>query len=333
MRWLLVVDPLERLKLGSDTSLALAEAAVERGHEVEVATLDDLSVTTAPGSWALQGAEPLPPSCELRIRSRRLDECRPLAGVVRAGEPVERGGGDFDVAVMRKDPPFDMEYIYATYMLDLAQAAGALVVNGPAGLRECNEKVYALRFPELCPPSVLTRSKETVLEALDAWGGKAVLKPLDMMGGRGVVMLDREDPNLEALVEMSLFSGTKRGLVQAFVEDAWQGDKRILAFDDEVLGVFVRKPKPGDFRGNLSVGASAEGADLTDRDREILARILPDLASHGQRFVGVDVIGRYITEVNVTSPMGLRELDAVGQEGSSRRLAQLIEAAVEQRRG
>ena len=328
MRWLLVIDPLEHLKLRSDTSLALAEAAVSRGHEVEVATLDDLSVSTSPGDRAPAGVDPFPPSFDLRVRARRLEECLPLQGKLRAGLPEERGGGDYDVVVMRKDPPFDIEYVYATYLLDAAQAAGALVINAPAGLRECNEKVYALRFPDLCPPSALTRSRETVFEALDAWGGKAVLKPLDMMGGRGVVMLDRSDPNLEALVEMSLESGKRRGLVQAFVEDAWEGDKRILAFDDEILGVFVRKPKPGDFRGNLSVGARAERASLTARDEEILARILPDLGAHGQRFVGVDVIGPYVTEVNVTSPMGLRELDEVGPEGSALRLVELIEGAV-----
>ena len=327
MRWLLVIDPLERLKLRSDTSLALAEAAVARGHEVEVATLDDLALASTPGNPAPTGDDPLPPASELRALARRLEECLPLEGRVRAGPPRARSGGDYDVVVMRKDPPFDMEYIYATYLLDAAQAAGALVINAPAGLRECNEKIYALRFPDLCPPSTLTRSKDTVFEALDAWGGKAVLKPLDMMGGRGVVLLDRADPNLEALVEMSLESGRRRGIVQAFVEDAWEGDKRILAFDDVVLGVFVRKPKPGDFRGNLSVGASAERASLTGRDREILARLLPDLGAHGQRFVGVDVIGSYVTEVNVTSPMGLRELDAIGSEGSARRLVELIEEA------
>ena len=323
-----MIDPLERLKLASDTSLALAQAAIARGNAVDVATLDDLVVATQPGTWGPEGAAPQVAVSELKVRARRLEMCRPLEGAVHAGPPEERSGGDYDVVVMRKDPPFDIEYVYATYLLDAAQAAGALVINAPAGLRECNEKVHALRFPELCPPSVLTRSKEVVYESVGIWGGKAVLKPLDMMGGRGVVVLDRGDPNLDALIEMSLVSGTQRVLVQAFVEEAWEGDKRILLFDEEILEAFLRRPKPGDFRGNLSAGARPELAAISDRDREILARLLPDLAERGQRFVGIDVIGAYVTEVNVTSPMGLRELDALGAGGSARRLVELIEEAV-----
>lgn len=292
------MDPLGALKLAGDTSLAIAEAAVDRGAAVWATTLTELSLDTAAGPVAV---------------ARQLTACDPLCGVLETGPDEAVALEDFSHVLMRKDPPFDAEYVYATYILERVADAGTAtaVINDPRGLRDCNEKVYPLRFPDICPPGLVARDAAQVHAFVRRMGGRAVIKPLDMMGGRGVLLLRDDDPNLEALITGATEGGRKRVLVQGFVDAAWEGDKRILLMDGEILGAFVRRPKAGDFRGNLSAGASAHACTLSDADHAICARIVPDLEARGQRFVGIDVIGDRLTEVNVTSPMGLRELDTL----------------------
>jgi glutathione synthase len=310
MIWLFVVDPLEKLKWASDTSLAMAEGASRRGHEVFICTLDDLHMSIALGSSASV--------C-------RLSRIEPRAGGVEAETPQERPLTDFDRVVMRKDPPFNMEYIYATYVLGAAESAGVTVINGPQGLRDCNEKLYPMRFPDLCPPTIVSRNPEVLISFLAQCGGQAVLKPLDLMGGREIFFLDEHDPNLASLVSMASRDGNQRLMCQAFIQEAREGDKRILLVDGEVFGVFVRTPKQGDFRGNLSQGAIASQGTVTPEDQKIVDRIAADLMARGQRFVGIDIIGPYLTEVNVTSPMGLRELDDLYGIESSDTLIEALE--------
>jgi len=310
MRWLFVIDPLERLKWSSDTSLAMAEAAARRGHEVSVTTLTDLHMSTTGGPLAL---------CSL------LSHVEPAAGRIDAEPVQERSLGDFDRIVMRKDPPFNMEYIYATYVLEAAERLGAVVVNGPKGLRDCNEKVYPMRFPKICPPTIISRKPSVLLDFLGTCSGQAVLKPLDLMGGREIFFLDEHDPNLDSLIDMATRGGTQRLMCQSFIPEAREGDKRVLLVDGSVFGVFVRTPKAGDFRGNLSQGAVAAQGEVTESDQRIIDEIADDLVSQGQRFVGIDLIGSYLTEVNVTSPMGLRELDALYGTDSANALIEALE--------
>tara|TARA_B100000029_G_C17592916_1_gene963132 strand:+ start:1669 stop:2607 length:939 start_codon:yes stop_codon:yes gene_type:complete len=294
VRWLFVLDPLEQLKWESDTSLAIVEAVVELGDEAWYTTLDEMHLDIDSGPWAT---------------GYRFGQCNPLQNAISVDPPAKVKLQDFGRIFMRKDPPFNMEYIYATYVLEAAERLGVGVINGPQGLRDCNEKVYALQFPELCPATSISRNPAVIMDFIRAQPEHAICKPLDLMGGRGVQLVRRDDPNLAQIVEQATKSGTERVMVQAFIEEAMNGDKRILLTDREVIGAFVRVPPEGDFRGNLSQGATAHQVSLNSRDKEIVAALIDDLESRGQRFIGIDIIGPYLTEINVTSPMGIRELD------------------------
>jgi glutathione synthase len=210
---------------------------------------------------------------------------------------------------MRKDPPFDMEYIYTTYILELAEQRGLLVVNKPASLRDINEKAYTSWFPQCTPPSVITRSRERVLEFL-AEHGRIVLKPLDGMGGRSIFVVTEGELNVNVIWETLTDHGARFTLAQRYVPEISQGDKRILLIDGEPIDyALARIPARGESRGNLVMGAKGEGRTLTERDRWLCGEVGPMLASKGVLFAGLDVIGDYLTEINVTSPTGIRELD------------------------
>jgi len=212
--------------------------------------------------------------------------------------------------MMRKDPPFDMEYIYTTYFLERAAEAGAMVVNDPRSLRDCNEKFFATAFPDCCPPLVISRSMD-VIRAFHAEHGDVVLKKLDGMGGMNIFRVTKQDPNLNVILETLTRNESELVMAQRYLPEIRDGDKRILMIDGvPVPFALARIPKFGETRGNLAAGGTGEGRPLTARDREIAERVGPELVRRGLGFVGLDVIGAYLTEVNVTCPTCIRELDA-----------------------
>ena len=218
---------------------------------------------------------------------------------------------------MRKDPPFDIRYIYTTYLLEHAERAGVLVINKPQALRDANEKLFALSFPDCCPPSVVT-SESKRLKAFWQEHREIVCKPLDSMGGRNIFRLQPGDHNANVIFDMLTQNETYPIIVQKFIPEIAKGDKRILFIHGEPFPhALVRIPEHGEWRGNLSQGARAVTQPLTDRDRWICDQVGPVLRERGLFFVGIDVIGEYLTEINVTSPTGICELDALCQTNIS----------------
>jgi glutathione synthase len=290
-----LMDPLETLKPAKDSTIAMLKAATRRGCEVLVFGQGDL--------WARDG--------------RAFARLTPLEVVdggkswYRTGEAAVRELGAGTAVLMRKDPPFDMEYIYTTYLLERAEQAGALVVNRPQGLRDMNEKAYTAWFPECCAATLITRDM-AAMEAFLVEHGKAVFKPLDGMGGRSIFVVGRGDANTRVILETLTDGGRRYAIAQRHLpEIATSGDARILLVDGEpVPHALVRMPAAGDHRGNLAAGATAESRALTERDRWLAARIGPVMRERGMMFVGLDVIGGFVTEINVTSPTGIREIEA-----------------------
>ncbi len=293
MRHLFVMDPIERVQIHLDSTFALMMEAQRRGHEVLYAQVDDLYYR-AGHSWALA----------------RPATLRAVQGEHAAlGLPAEVGLHDVDVVWMRKDPPFHMGYIFNTYLLDQAVADGTLVVNAPAGLRAFNEKAWAMRFPELIPTSLITESQARIRALVEELGA-IVVKPLDGNGGEGVFVVRADDPNIGVILETSTRHGARKILAQRYLPEAKQGDKRILLVDGVAVGACLRVPTGVDHRGNLHVGAKVVPSALTARDQEICDTIGPHLEAAGQVFVGIDVIGGWLTEVNVTSPTCIHEINA-----------------------
>ncbi|HEX6997319.1 MAG TPA: glutathione synthase [Gammaproteobacteria bacterium] len=288
-----VMDPIETIKPKKDSTLAMLLAAEKRGWDVVYFRQDDLFV--------LDGLA--------MGDGRRLHVADDPERWFELGDRWRGELSRLDVILMRKDPPFDMEYIYTTYILELAERRGALVVNKPSSLRDINEKAYTAWFPQCTPPSLVTRSREELLGFLEAQG-KIVLKPLDGMGGRSIFVLPQGDLNTNVVIETMTDYGRRFVLAQRFLPEIAEGDKRILLIDGEPVGyVLARIPAPGETRGNLVMGAKGEGRLLTDRDRWLCDQVGPTLARKGVLFAGLDVIGDYLTEINVTSPTGIRELD------------------------
>lgn len=225
------------------------------------------------------------------------------------GEQAEIELGDLDVILMRKDPPFNMEFVYTTYILDRAQLAGALVVNAPQALRDMNEKVYTAWFPDCTPMTLVTRSMPE-MKAFLAQHQRIVVKPLDGMGGRSIFVIKKGDNNANVILETLTDYGQRFAMAQVYIPEITLGDKRILLIDGiAVPYALARIPTGDDNRGNIVAGASTKGQELSDADRRICERVGPVLRDQGIVFAGIDVIGDYMTEVNVTSPTGIRELD------------------------
>jgi glutathione synthase len=290
MRALFVMDPLSTVLVDRDSSYALMLAWQERGGEVWHCLPTDLSV---------RGDRVVARASRLRVGPRPK-----VADVL---EEAELPLSSCRVVFQRKDPPYDMAYVYTTWVLDLA-AISTRVVNDPRGIRDTNEKIAAMRFPDLQPDTALLRDGGAIRRFLDEHGGRCVIKPWDGNGGRGVFVLDRGDRNLASIIELSTRDGREPAVVQAFLPEVRQGDKRILLVDGEPRGAFLRVPADDDHRGNMHVGATVHGTEITARDREICARIGPWLRERGLLFVGIDVIGNCLTEINVTSPTGIQEV-------------------------
>lgn len=293
MRFGFLLDPLETIQPHHDTTFALMRECQRRGHEV----------------WAFEQheLECRKQTAWVRARLVVLDAAAspPFTVQRRASLAVDA----LDVVFMRKDPPVDRPFVHATQMIELAQRP--FFINRPSGLRDANEKLFGQRFAGLMPRSLVTASLEEIRGFLGACGGRAVMKPLDGFGGRGIFLLRDPDPNLTPLLESGTHAARLPVMVQAFVEEAAEGDKRILVLDGEPIGAVLRVPSPGDPRCNLAAGGKAARGFLNARDREICAALAPELRARGLWLVGIDVIGRWLTEVNVTSPTGLQEIDAL----------------------
>ena len=291
----IVMDPIGSISIKKDSTFAMMLAAQRRGWRLWYMELGDLSLT--------------PEYCLARMRQVEVEDCADPWW--QFGVEQIRPLSELSAVLMRKDPPFDMEYIYATYLLEQAQEAGTLVVNDPRTLRDANEKVFTARFPDCCPPLLVTRSAADIAAFLSIHGDM-VLKPLGGMGGMSIFRVRAGDPNLNVIVETLTDQGRRFCMVQRHIPEIALGDKRILLIDGEpVPYALARIPAPGETRGNLAVGASAEGRSLSERDQAIAAAVGPELRRRGVLFAGIDVIGDYLTEVNITSPTCIRELDAL----------------------
>lgn len=294
MKLAFIVDSLHTLKPYKDSSYAMMRAAQQRGHTVAVLEVGDLYVRDA----------------QVFARSRLLSIDDTDTPWWQLGDPAEAALNAFDFVLMRKDPPFDIEYVVSTYMLELAQQQGARVLNDPRAVRDHNEKFAITRFAAFTVPTLITRDIARIRSFLDEFG-EIVVKPLDAMGGSGIFKLNRGDANVNAICETLSEAGTRTLMAQRFITEIRDGDKRILIIDGAVMPyALARIPAADDFRGNLAAGARGEAQPLTPREREIAEALAPTLKAEGLFIVGLDVIGGYLTEVNVTSPTGMREIAA-----------------------
>ncbi len=294
VRLLVVMDPIETIKPAKDSTLAMLLAAQQRGWQILYAEQKDL--------WLRDG------TAYGRLAPLRVFD-DPAHWFERGAYQIGRLG-DCGAILMRKDPPFDTEYIYTTYILNRAQQQGAVVVNDPQGLRDMNEKVYTAWFPDCCAPTLITRDMGDMGEFLREHG-KAVCKPLHGMGGRSIFVLEEGDKNRNVIFETLTDYGSRYAIIQRYLpEILTAGDCRVILVDGEPVPYALRRvPDSADNRGNLAAGARAESRPLNERDRWLCSKIGPPLRAAGMIFVGLDVIGDFVTEINVTSPTGIRELD------------------------
>lgn len=289
----MVMDPIGSIRIAKDSTFAMLLEAQRRGHRLHYVLPGGLSVRDG-SPWALVAP--------LEVRDDP-------AGWFSLGAPAPRALGAGQVVLMRTDPPVDANYLHDTQILGLAQRAGALVVNDPRGLRDMNEKLTALEFPQCCPPTLVSR-EAAALKAFIAGHGEAVLKTLDGMGGRSIFRARHGDPNTNVILETLTEGGRHLAMAQRYIPEIAQGDKRILLVDGVAVDYcLARIPQGDEFRGNLAAGGRGEGRPLSERDRWIAQQVGPEMKKRGMLFVGLDVIGDYLTEVNVTSPTCIRELD------------------------
>ena len=289
-----LMDPIDAIRPYKDTTFAMLLEAQRRGYRLLYMTHGDL---------ALRDGSPWARLAPLTVRDQRHDW-------FTLGDAAWRALAGIDFVFARKDPPVDAQFIYDTMVLELAQRAGVAVVNDPRGLRDANEKLFALHFPDCCAPTMVARDAAE-LKRFTAEHGEVVLKPLDGMGGRSIFRSRHGDPNLNVILETLTGNGCNFAIAQKFIPEISAGDKRILVIDGEpVPYALARIPQGDDFRGNLAAGGKGVGVPLSARDRQIADTVGPELVRRGMRFVGLDVIGDWLTEVNVTSPTCVRELDA-----------------------
>jgi glutathione synthase len=288
-----VMDPIDSIKIQKDSTFAMLIAAQERGWQIHYMEQKDLSLQ--------QG------QCWGTTRSLKVwdDQSKWFELGERQALPLHH----LDVVLMRKDPPFDMEYIYSTYLLEQAEMNGCLVVNRPNSLRDANEKLFTSHFPQCTPPTLVTRRGDAIRE-FHQHHGDVILKPLGGMGGESVFRISHNDPNLGVIIETLTLHGSRYAMAQRFIPEISMGDKRILMINGKAVPyALARIPAEGETRGNLAAGGKGEGVALSARDRWIAEQVGPVLSSRGILFAGLDVIGDYLTEINVTSPTCIRELD------------------------
>ncbi len=290
-----LMDPVAGINIKKDSTFAMMLEAQRRGHEL---------LYLEPGDLWVSGAE-------ARARLRPITVKDDPAGWYSLGEEADTALASLDILLMRRDPPFDMDYVQLTYALELAEAAGVLVINRAQALRDANEKFFITHFPQCCTPFAIAR-EAALIRAFAEEHGQCVVKPLDGMGGESIFQLNPGDPNFKVILEAITLHEQRLVMVQKYIPEISAGDKRILLVDGEpVPYALARIPGAGDFRGNLAKGGRGEGVPLSDRDRWICAQVGPRLREMGILFAGIDVIGDWLTEINVTSPTCIRELDAL----------------------
>ena len=290
MRLVYVMDPMDRVLPDKDTTFAFQRAAQSRGHQALHCEVRDLFVKDA--------------DVYARVRQLTVSDTPPHAVF---GEPEIVRLADVEAVLIRKDPPFDAAYLYATLMLERVRGR-TVIMNDPRGLRDANEKLYALHFAKYMPRTMVTSSEDQIMAFVKEVGGRGVIKPLDGAGGSGVMMLVPNDKNTRAIIQTVTGEGSRLAMVQEFLPAVEKGDKRVLLLDGEVLGAINRIPRGDDFRSNIHVGGSVEAYELTKEERSMVADMAPRLKRDGLIFVGLDVIGGKLTEVNVTSPTGIQQL-------------------------
>lgn len=310
MRIAFVMDPVANVDIDADTTFAFMLAAAERGHDIFYVRQRDLS---ARGEVA-------------RAIVRRATVQRVHGEHVSLGEPEDVDLQSMDVVFQRKDPPFDIAYLHAVHLLELAEERGTLVINKPSGLRAANEKLYALHFPSVIPDTLVSSVQSEILEFASEQGGRCIIKPVDGHGGEAVFVLDVEDRNKNALIEVMTQHGTQRTICQQYLPAARQGDKRVILLDGKPLGGILRVPRADEHRGNIHVGGTVERVDLTPRDLEICAAVGPRLRRDGLWFVGLDIIGDHLTEINVTSPTGIQELSRLNDVDGAGTVIEWVES-------
>ncbi len=303
-----VMDPISGIKTYKDSTFAMLLEAQRRGHTLYY---------MEPESLFAEDGRSYAEMSRLEVRDNSNDwftldaaECRPL--------------DELDIVLMRRDPPFNMDYIYTSYMLELAESAGTLVINRPQSLRDANEKFFINYFPQCCVPMVIS-SRSALIREFVSQHGRCVVKPLDGMGGESIFQVSDSDLNLNVILETITRHDTRAVMAQKYIDEISQGDKRILVINGEpVPYALARFAGKGDFRGNLAKGGSSKGVPLSERDRWICSQVAPELKKRGILFAGLDVIGDWLSEVNVTSPTCIRELD---EEFGLNIAAQLFDAA------
>ena len=308
MRHLFILDPLDALDVSADTSTAFIQEGWRRGHRVDACGVTDLGQ---------RNGDPFVDSVEIVAGMK--------GGAWYSSSHRRRDQlSAYDAVWMRKDPPLDDAYLFATMLM--SRATGPVMVNDPASLRDQNEKLFALEFPDLCPTTLVSRGVEELLAFRDELGGQMIVKPLDGNGGRGVFHVTADDRNARSIVEAGTAGGRRLLLAQRYVPAVRDGDKRIILIDGYPAGAVLRVPADDESRANLHVGARAERVGLTTRDEEICARIGPRLRQLGVIFAGIDVLGDFLTEINITSPTGLREIEQLDGVGLEAEVMDVVEA-------
>lgn len=302
MKFAFIIDPISKLDPGHDTSVALMEAAQTLGHEVWIAQASEMSVINGQ-AWAILEPIKLIPVDLVEGRWIATEKWYSVVSTAVL-KPLE----EMDAVFMRTDPPVTIPYLYATYILDYINPEKTLVINSPSGLRMANEKMYALQFDRVIPETIVSQSKEVIREFVERKEA-AVLKPLGGKAGEGILFLEAGDRNLNSLVEISTQKGKEPVMIQTYLPEAKEGDKRIILLNGEPIGAVNRIPTGKEFRGNMAVGGRVAQTEITEREQLICAEVSSKLQADGLYFVGIDVIGGYLTEVNVTSPTGIREID------------------------
>lgn len=301
MKLAFIIDPIHLLDPCHDTSVALMEAACVLGHEVWITQASQLSVVDSKAWGILEQVEITP--IEL-VEGRWVA----VSAWYKLGERLNVCLETMDAVFMRTDPPVDVPYLYATYILDYIDARKTLVVNSPNGIRAANEKMYALQFTEAIPETIVSADRAKIRKFVDSIGA-AILKPLGNKAGEGILFLEAGDRNFNSIVELSTLQGRVPVMVQTYLPEAKEGDKRIILLNGEPIGALNRLSTAGEFRNNMAAGGTVAKTEITPRELDICQQLAAKLLVDGLIFVGIDVIGGYLTEVNVTSPTGIREID------------------------
>jgi len=310
-RFLFIMDPIEQILPNKDTTFVFMLESLLRGHAVYYCGAGDLFATHCVPHASFRRAEVERATPHFTLYEQRTE---PLVW--------------FDAIFMRKDPPVDAAYLFATYLLSLVPSVPPLILNNPDGLRAANEKLYALHFPEVVPPSLVTADIPRLKGFLDDMGGEMIIKPLDGCGGAGVFHLQRADRNLNALLETATDNGRRLTMAQRYLPEIRSGDKRLVLLDGQPLGAVLRVPREDEHRGNIHVGGRCVRCEITLRDRLIVETLAPRLRRDGLHFVGLDIIGDYLTEVNVTSPTGLQEINELNGGRAEAAVIDFVERAV-----